>query len=362
MPARLSPRALVRARLARQFLVRPGPERASEVVRALGAVQAQDYAGASWALALRTPRATAQDVERELTDGRILRTHVLRPTWHFVAPADIRWMLALTAPRVKAAMAYHDRTFGVTPAVCRRSHAAIEQALAGGRQLTRAELARAIEDAGVPIASGQRLAGLVMRAELDALICSGARRGRQSTYALLEERVPPAPALAREEALLRLARIYFSTRGPATARDFAWWSGLTVADAKHGIALAAGQLDHARLDGVEYWFAGDIPRRTPPTAHLLPNYDEYFIGYRDRTAVGGRLGHTRPVTGGNALISNVAFVDGQLVGGWKRTLDAGAVVIHLTLQARLTAAERRRLSAAARRFGAFLSRPVAIRE
>src|SRR6185295_3655744 len=164
---------IVRRRLANQYLAAPGPNKASDVVRALGAVQAQDYAGAKWALAQRTRGATDAEVERELSDGRILRTHVLRPTWHFVAPADIRWMLELTAPRVNAAMAYYDRVLELDDAVFRRSNAALTKALAGGKHLTRAELGQVLEKANIGVTSGQRLGHLMMRAELDAVVCSG---------------------------------------------------------------------------------------------------------------------------------------------------------------------------------------------
>lgn len=330
-------------------------------MRALGALQAQDYAGAKWALAQRTSGAADADIEREFTDGRILRTHVLRPTWHFVAPEDIRWMLALTAPRVKAVMAYYDRQLELTPAIFRRSNTALAKALMGGKHLMRSELAKFLERAGVKITSGQRLGHLMMRAELDAVICSGPRRGKQFTYALLEDRVPPAAALERDEALLELTRRYFTTRGPATARDVAWWSGLAMSDVKRGLQIAARELAQATLDGKEFWFVDRKVPKAEPSAHLLPNYDEYFIGYKDRSAIAGRLGQAELVTGGNALIAHVVFVDGLLVGGWKRTFDKKAVVVELKLLARLTAAEKERVVAAAKKFGEFLGSGVELR-
>jgi hypothetical protein len=331
-------------------------------VHALGAVQAQDYAGAKWALAQRTRGVTDGDVEREVNEGRIVRTHVLRPTWHFVAPVDIRWMLALTAPRVKAAMAYHGRVHELTPAIFRRSNAAITKALTGGKHLTRAELSQVLQQAGVKTPSGQRLAHLVMCAELDAVVCSGPRRGNQFTYALLEERVPPTAALERDEALRELTRRYFTTRGPATARDFAWWSGLALSDVKRGIEIAGSELERATLEGKELWFD---PRRAPTvrsSAHLLPNYDEYFIGYKDRSAIAQRLGRSALVTGGNWLLTHVAFVDGQLVGGWKRSLVNNTVIVELKLLAKLTAHEQARVDAAVQRFGNFLESVVKLRQ
>jgi hypothetical protein len=184
----------------------------------------------------------------------------------------------------------------------------------------------------------------MMRAELDAVVCSGPRRGRQFTYALLDERVPPAPLLPHDEALLELTRRYFRTRGPATARDFGWWSGLAMADVRRGIDLARTELESATINDEAYWNAGDgAAGLTTPTAHLLPNYDEFFIGFRDRSAIGERLKSVKAVTGGNALIANVVVIDGQLVGGWRRTPGHYAVRLDLKLVTRLSPGEQKRL-------------------
>ena len=339
-----------------------GPTRASDVVRCLGAVQAQDYAGAKWALAQRARNISNADVEKEIDEGRILRTHVLRPTWHFVVPGDIRWMLALTAPRVAALMAHYNRKLELDRSVFRRSNAAVTKALAGGNCLTRTELAGHLQRAGVTSATGQRLGHLMMQAELDGVLCSGPRRGKQFTYALLDERAPASAMRSRDEALLELTRRYFATRSPATPRDFAWWSGLTVADAKRGVQMNGGDLERVTLGGEDYWVATAAAR--PPratSAHLLPNYDEYFIGFRNRSAIAHRLGDSTAITGGDALVPHVIVVDGQLVGTWRRTFEKDAVVLTLDLLARLTAAESKRVVAAARGFGDFLGLPTDVR-
>ena len=360
----MTPGEIAHRRLAAQHLTDPpAVATAADVVRRLGAVQAQDYAGAKWALGLRGRGCTDAAVEQAVNDGSIVRTHVLRPTWHFVAPEDVRWMLALTAPRIKAAMASHDRTLGLDDAVYRRSNAAIASALRGGKQLTRAELAQVLRRARVDTAGPQRLGRLVMRAELDAIVCSGARRAKQFTYALLDERVPPAAPLARDEVLLELTRRYFATRGPATAGDFAWWSGLTVADAKKGIQLAGPALDRETVGDRTYWSdAAAASRKEPakrsPRAHLLPNYDEYFIGFKDRRAIAQRLGSAKLVTGGNALIGNVVVVDGQLVGAWARRMEKECVVVELNLMTPLTTLEARAVRSAVEAYGAFLGLAV----
>src|SRR5262249_27954340 len=184
----------------------PRATTASDVVRALGAVQAQDYHGAKWAIAQRSRGLTDAHVDREFDRGDVIRTHVLRPTWHFVAPEDVRWMLALTASRISRTMGHYNDAFKLDAKVFRRSNDAMAAALDGGKHLTRAELAEAIARAGVPVTSGQKLTRLVMNAELNAVICSGPRRGKQFTYALFDERVPTTPPLQRDEALLELIR------------------------------------------------------------------------------------------------------------------------------------------------------------
>lgn len=354
---------LTHRRLAAQHLASPTLTDPAEVVHRLGAVQAQDYGGAKWALGMRTRGSTDAAIERTFGDGAILRTHVLRPTWHFVTPADIRWMLALTGPRVKATMAHYDRKLELDDALFRRSTAALVRALRDGRQLTRAELAQTLRDAGIDVTSSQRLAHILLRSELDAVICSGARRGKQFTYALLDERVPATAAKSRDEALLELTTRYFATRGPATVHDFAWWSGLTIADGKRGVDMAGAALERDVIDGRAYWSGppARAPKTRTPRALLLPNYDEYFIGFKDRSAFGTRLKSARLVTGGDAMIAYVVVVDGQLVGGWKRSVTRNTVVIELRLLTRLSEAEQGAVEAAARRHGEFLGLSVDLR-
>jgi winged helix DNA-binding protein len=350
---------IAQRRLRNQHLVAPTLSDAAGVVRALGAVQAQDYAGAKWATAQRTKGLSDGDVERAMTSGAILRTHVLRPTWHFVLPEDARWMLELTAPRVRAAMAYYHRKWELDPKVFRKSHAVMERALRDGAHLTRAELADAVRHAGVNVSAGERIGHLLMVAELDRVIISGARRGKQFTYARFDERVPATPPRDRDEALHDLTRRYFATRGPATLHDFAWWSGLTLADAKRGVEAAGSFLNRQTHDGRAYWHAAAArtSARAARVAHLLPNYDEYFVGFKDRSAFAERVRHIRASRRVNALMGHILSVDGQIVGGWRRTLGK-TVEVELDLLVSLTAAERNLVGRAATRFGEFLSLPV----
>ncbi|MDQ6689630.1 MAG: winged helix DNA-binding domain-containing protein [Gemmatimonadota bacterium] len=342
-------------RLSNQGLLKPTLKTASEAVARLGAVQAQDYGASKWGVAQRTAGLTDAQIEKEIDNGMIVRTHVLRPTWHFVAAADIGWMLALSAPRVHAANAYWYRWLEVDDAVARRSRTVLTKVLRDGKQLTRGELGQALARARIPITSPQRLACIVMRAELDGLICSGARRGNEFTYALLEERVAKATALEREAALFELARRYFTTRGPATVDDFAWWSGLTKTDAKRGVEAAATQLEHESIEGRSYLFPAvkRLVRIASSLAHLLPNYDEYFIGFKDRSAFNTRLTSAGVRARTDALAGHVLIINGQIVGGWRRTLVRGTVVIEPKLLIRLSEAEQRAVKAAARKFDRF---------
>jgi hypothetical protein len=334
----------------------PAPE---AVVGWLGAVQSQDFGPAKWSLAQRTPGTDDAAVDRAFADGAILRTHVLRPTWHFVSPADIGWLLELTAPRVHALNAYYYRQLDLDDGVFERSTAVLAGALEDGAQRTRKQLAAALQGAGIEL-GGFRLAYLLMHAELGGIVCSGAPRGKQQTYALLEERAPQAPSLPREQALVELTVRYFTSHGPATVKDFGWWSSLTAADIRQGLELAGSRLQRAVVDGVAYWFAGSPPPTRPasPAVHLLQGYDEYLVGYSQSKSVlnlaGRALLATRPVFNG------VAILDGQLAGHWKRTVGRDTVAFEVALYEPFDDAQTKALQAAADRHGEFLGLAVTV--
>jgi len=332
------------------------------VVRWLGAVQAQDYAGAKWAVGQRMRDATDAALDRAVADGTILRTHVMRPTWHFVVPADIRWLLALTAPRVKAACAYYDRQRALDDDIFARSNAALANALHGGAHLTRTELASVLQHAGIAT-DDLRLGSFMMRAELDGVLCSGAWRGKQFTYALLDERAPLAETLTHDEALAELTRRYMMSHGPATVQDFVWWSGLTMTDAKAGLAMIEPELMHEVVDGRTYWFAASAPiaRDPSPTAFLLPYFDEYTVGYADRSAALDTP-PTEHVDARNSLLLNpVIVIDSRVVGTWKRILKKDTVIVEATPFAPLGPTVASALEVAAARYGQFIGVPAALR-
>jgi len=347
MPADIGLQRLARHRLTGQHFATP-----EEVVGWLGAVQSQEYLGAIWSLGMRMDGSATDDViERAFTEGTILRTHVMRPTWHFVTPADIRWLLELSTPRIKATIAYYDRQHGLDDALYVRCDEIIARALAGGKHLTRAELGKALADAGI-VVEGQRLAHIIFHAELDAVACSGPRRGKQFTYALLAERAPTAKTLPRDEALAELTRRYFTSHGPATARDFSWWSGLTMADVRAGLEMVGSDLNHDEIAGQTYWFPASLSAVVEPSeaAFLLPTYDEFLVGYYGFGAAltGGRGGG-----GERTAFSATIVIGGRVVGNWRRTIVKGAAVVELAPFAPLAASEREAVFAAASRFGAF---------
>lgn len=344
-------------RLQSQWLVGSECTHPGEVVKWLGAVQAQDYLGAKWALGLRMQAANDDVIERAISDGSVVRTHVMRPTWHFVAPADIRWIQELTAPRVRPLLGHMNQRLDLDEKLYSRSNEIIARTLQGGKKCTRAELGAALAEAGI-VAEGLRLIHIIMRAELDAVICSGPRRGKQFTYMLLDERAPQARSLERDEALVELIRRYFTGHGPATVQDFSWWSGLTITDAKAGLKMVGNDLAHGDLDGQTYWFSPSMPTAAEPTqsAFLLPTYDEFLVGFAgfDKARRGGR-----PATK-NLVFDPPIVIGGRVVGHWRRALKKTAVIVEFTPFEPLTDAERQAVSAAAQRYGDFLGLSVTI--
>jgi hypothetical protein len=362
-----TPDELINARLRNQHLVRPGRRDPAQVVASLGAMQAQDYPAAKWAVGLRAPGCHNANIEEAFNSGAILRTHVMRPTWHFVAAADIKWLVELSAPRVHAANAYYYRQSGLDAKVFARSCAMITRVLEGGQYKTRAELAVALKRAKVP-ADGLKLAYIMMHAELDGVICSGPRRGKQFTYALLDERAPQARSLDRPDAIAELATRYFTSHGPATIRDFVWWSGLTVKDAQLGMEAVKPALRKEGLNGLEYWSAASTPagreRAAAPAkgcaAFLLPNYDEFLIAYKDRGTVIDSVRAANIVARSNGAFPHHLVIDGGLAGSWARTVKGASVLIEVAPYKKLTPAQSRAVMSAVDAYGEFLGVPASL--
>ena len=357
MPDRLTrvagKKAFLSARLHNQKLSATGFKRAADVVRWFGAVQAQDYRAAKWALALRMQKATNAAVEDAFNRGEIVRTHLLRPTWHFVAPEDIRWLLQLTAPRIDLRCASVYRTYELDAPLLKRSNRVLTNALKNGKQLTRTELRAVLKRAGINADDTIRFTYILLRAELDGIVCSGPRRGNQFTYALLDERVPPSKQLTGDEALAELTRRYFASHGPATLVDFVWWSGLTTSDGRRGIALLNRDLERIEIEDTVYWSSGSISKPSNSfDAHLLPAYDEYNVAYKHRQLVFDQ-NSTSQITNWDALGPTV-IIDGRITGTWKGNVGANSITVSMTPSRSLRKQEKLAIAKAAERYAAFL--------
>ncbi|WP_153398822.1 winged helix DNA-binding domain-containing protein [Ornithinicoccus halotolerans] len=356
-------RDVLRQRLSTQRLTATPLPSAADVVALLGCVQSQERDHAFFSLGLRTHGATHADVTAEYNEGGFLRTHILRPTWHFVRPEDLRWMLALTSPRVEASMAARHRQLGLDdPRHVGRALDALTDLLSGRSYRTRTEIGEAFaRHPGLPRA-GPQLGHLLLLAELRGLVCSGPLRGAHHSYALVEEVVPPAPELAREEALDRLVRRFFAGHGPASAQDFARWSSLTVTDTRAALAGTGDDLERVEVDGTTLWFdpaARARARPGAPSTFLLPVYDEAVLSYRQLSfpAAPGHPYAERPDPFWAWIIQ-----DGTNVGLWKRTVGARRVTVEARVATSLQASARESVQAAAQRLADFLGRELDYRE
>jgi hypothetical protein len=349
---------LTAPRLQRLGLSEPAFDTPEAVVSWLGAVQAQDWYGSLWAVGSRMRAASEATIEQAIAEGSIVRTWPMRGTLHLVAPADVRWMLQLLAPRVVAAnRARIERDFGLDEATLKRCRRIVEKRLRDGKPVARGELYAALDAGGIDSANmrGIHVTGWLAH---HGVICGGPRVGRQPTFVLLDAWVAPTPAKkTRDEALHALALRYFHSHGPATAQDLAWWSGLTVRDAQLAATLAAPDLQVLEAQGKRY-LHGDTAEAAPATGvHLLAPFDEYLVGYRDRSAA-VEPALTRHVIGINGLVNASVLVDGKVIGTWKRSLGADSVSIEVAPFRALRRSEQAPLKRAMKRYAAFIGKPL----
>lgn len=358
---------IARLRLRNQRLAGPPADAAplrtaADVVAWMGAVQAQEYPYARWSVGQRAngvPDDAA--VDAALARGDIVRTHVMRDTWHFVTRSDARWLLRLTGPRIQARNGTMYRKIGLDAAQLAKTDALLADVLSGGVQLTRRALAGELAQRGV-VADGFRLGYILMHAELEEAICSGARQGKHHTYALFDDRVPPAPPFDRDEALAEAVRRFFTSHGPATVKDFTWWSYLTVADARRGLDLVGDEFVPIEIDGRTYWSAagdtGVTPRRGTHRAHLLQVYDEYVIAYRESRDILDVDQLAGQLPGGRVMFLHAVILDGQVIGHWRRQITKTAVVVETQILRPLGKAEAAAVEEAVARHAAFMGLPA----
>jgi hypothetical protein len=346
-------------RLYNQRLAGPKLAGPAEVARWLGAIQAQDYAQALWAIGLRMPQPTVTGIEQAIAERQIIRTWPMRGTIHFVPPEDAKWMLKLSASRMIARDGRRLAQLGLDEAIIERCKVLFSEALQGGKRLPRSSMMALLEDAGIGT-KNQRGYHILWHAAQTGLICLGPMRDKEQTFVLLDEWVPNARELSREEALAELAGRYFASHGPATVHDFAWWAGLTVTTAKAGLEAANPRLIAAEIGGKAYWMTEETLDCAPDEScvYLLPGFDEYLLGYKDRGAVLAVEHAPRIVPGSNGVFLPTIVVAGQVVGTWKRRLKKNAVDITLAPFTQLGDAAGR-VTAAAHDYGAFLGLPLA---
>jgi hypothetical protein len=344
-------------RLAAQQLGTTKFKKPAELLRWFGAMQAQEYGPAKWSFGLRLTNIKDTDIEKYFTSGKILRTHVLRPTWHFVAAEDIRWMLQLTKARVHAANAFMYRQLELEKKLFAKCTKIVIQSLEGKNQLTRDAINQEFKKSRIK-AAGHRLSYIMMHAELEGIICSGARQGNQFTYALLDERVPPAKPKSGTEALAELTLRYFTSRGPATIQDFSTWSGLTMADCKIGIESVKGKLIYETHGVDTCYFAEQPKKRISNVIHLLPIYDEYIMGYKRREAilqVFNSLKQKPELGYDNTIVS-----DGQIVGTWKRIIKSKHIEFQYKLFHQLNSTQQAAFRKAIERYQEFAGLEVIV--
>jgi hypothetical protein len=328
----MSPEEIATCRLDNQLLAGNPLRSAAETVEWFAAVQGQEYAQTKWGLGIRLPELTDADIEAEIDRGTIIRTHILRPTWHLVHARDLKWMLALSAPRVHTVNGTMYRQLELDRATLRKACDVIVEALSGNNHLTRAEIGKILASKGIQ-SIGHRLAYIMMFAELEGLVCSGRRRGNQFTYALLEERIPPQPSRDKEEALALFTQRYLQSRGPATMYDFATWSGLTLAECRLGIDLMDRRPEVFSISGLDhYHYPVAIVENNRRQLHLLPEYDELLMGYKNREVYFQKVDFQKTVMRHNCLILNGT----QAVGTFKRLIKGRKAIFHVDFFGRPT--------------------------
>lgn len=314
---------ILNIRLAGQQLVNSGSKTPGEVVARMGAMQAQDYNMSKWAIGIRLPGSTENDIEAAINRGEVIRTHLMRPTWHLVAAEDIHWLLELTAARVRSAIGTRDKDLELDETIYIKSQSIMAKLLDGEKHLTREEIGKELLKQKIVI-TNNRLSHIMMRAELDKLVCSGTLRGKKQTYALLDQRVSKPATYHKDEALAKLAQKYFTSHGPATIQDFVWWSGLSLTGARHAIEMIKSGFIQEKIEDQVYWFSdlysGLKPLET--SVHLLPAFDEFIISYRDRQAILSLENHRKAISN-NGIFKPVVIRNGEAVGIWKKVIRKG---------------------------------------
>lgn len=351
---------ITRYRLYSQRMMKPFFKDAGELVSWMGALQAQDYAGSKWTIGLRVPGSTDAQIEQAVADKSIVRSWGLRGTLHWMPPADIHWMTALAFPKIQMKSATNFKQEGLDKAIFKKSSQVIAKALRDGEALTREELAAIVKKKGISV-TNHGMGYLLLHASLEGLICFGPRRGKQFTHVLLDNWIPVAQRETPDNPLATLALRYFKSRGPATIKDFAWWAGLTLTEAKKATDTVKGQLTGVLVDGTDYLMSEEAtPSASKPGVYLLPGFDEYLLSYADRSIVVDAADASRITGTGNGLLSSTIIVNGRVAGTWKRTIEKKKVVIETDYFHAVSQAAQKQVKAVAKRYAGYLEMDAAV--
>lgn len=353
----MTPIEIVRLRLLNQQLSLSSFQTPAEIVSWLGALQAQDFMGGKWAIGMRLPKCSEDDIHTAIKTKKIIRSWPMRGTLHFVSPSDIRWMLRLLAVRMIPRMAPRLKQLELDDQTLSKGSKLLVSMLQGGKSKTRDEIYSVFESQGIHCAN-QRGLHIIGKAAHDGLVCFGTPIGKQQTFVLLDEWLPKTQEYSREESLGMIASKYFSSHGPATLSDFVWWTGLTVSDARKAVELAKSSLSETRIERVSYW----LGRNAPPTSRsservmLLPPFDEYLVGYKDRRFALESSHDAKSLSAIQYLLSPTACIDGRVVGLWRREMKTETVVIAVTPFRSLTHSEKQSLRDEAARYATFFEK------
>jgi Winged helix DNA-binding domain len=346
-------------RLHTQGIAHPASTTPEAIVTHLGAIQAQDYPGALWSIGLRIAGATRADVEHAIANRTIIRTWPMRGTLHFVPAVDARWMLELMTPRIMKGAAGRHKQLELDDAAFRRSRVLIAKTLKRNPVITRAAVFAVLEKGGVST-EGQRGIHILQQLCMERMLCFGPHAKNESTFVHFDEWIPTSRQLDRDDALRTIAERYFTSHGPATLRDFVWWTGLTVAAAKVGLHLAQSSLEQLTTEGAELWMSNNRPAidTTAPRAHLLPGFDEFMLGYKDRSAALPPKYAWRIVPGGNGMFLSTLVLDGQVRGTWRKTINPKSVVIQTMQFVKLKVSEQKSFTLPLERYAQYLGVPT----
>ena len=346
-------------RLANQQISESKFRTVKDIVGWMGAIQAQDYIMSKWAIGIRLPGSTESLIESSVNNGEIIRTHLMRPTWHFVSSDDIYWMLDLTAPQILSSLKFRDKELELTKDIYNRSNYVIENSLRDGNHLSRAMLMAEIVNSGIRV-DENRGSHLLMKAELDGIICSGKIIATKPSYALLSERVPLRRKLTRDEQLAELARRYFTSHSPATLQDFTWWSGLSSAEARQALEIVKPGLTSETIHNKVYWMTISDSAASPNNSiYFLPAYDEFIISYKDRTPSMSVENHRKTISI-NGFFRPVVVINGQIRGIWKRTIKKEKVTLETEFFDYQEILSNGRMMKAADDFGSFVKKQIEI--